>query len=783
MTTQREVTVRIGLDVGGFKNDVNQVQSTLKSSTTNFARLGRQLSLRLTAPILAAGASLTLLSKRLSNTSISLIGLSEATGVSTDKIQTLQQLALRAGASGDALSASLVSLVGAMHEMRLGGAGVTKAFHILGVEAFTADGKLRDVEEVLIQVIAALAKTQDKGLLLEAGTEIFGGAFHEIAPLIAKIRKGIEDSTDEIDVSNLSMEKLVDLLGEAGADEGMDLTEDELTIESLHAKLSEIKDEFSTLGDNVDLTELQKALKLIEITVDIPALNEEFSHLGEDVDLAGVDKQVAALEKFLTSLGIDLDVPGVEIDIDTLKAKFDEWGIDLGTEEELENVRVIINELTAFLQGSGLESSIRDKIISPDGKKLGTDTDEADAIAGFVAPAAEEDDGSNFGIIGNFGAEEDALRGMISVVDDFGASLSEEQIAKLVEYHQSVVDVQLAFVGLGLAVSEATSGAMTEFNNFLVQNVVPTLNSSLIPALDKVSQSYENLPGPVKTGMNIFGLFVGILGPIIAVLGGIATQIFFIGQSATMLAPALGALKGAFAFLGGSLAIFGTILGAGIVLIVATISIIVALVFNIGGFRDSVTSLLATMQAWVVKIANVQDSTSLLGNIIIAFMGVIHTLISTVLSAGDTIGKLWGWIQDGGGVLRNTSDLFRTLLGLVNDVIEKIKDFGGGAVMGAIDAIGGVLGGIPGFAKGGISKGGFAIVGEEGPELLNLPSGASITPMSNSMGADMNAMEPTVVKQFINNGSIYTWDDFEDRVRQIFRDGGTLGSFYGLSEV
>jgi hypothetical protein len=40
----------------------------------------------------------------------------------------------------------------------------------------------------------------------------------------------------------------------------------------------------------------------------------------------------------------------------------------------------------------------------------------------------------------------------------------------------------------------------------------------------------------------------------------------------------------------------------------------------------------------------------------------------------------------------------------------------------------------PGFARGGVSRGGLAVVGERGPELLNLPRGTGITPMSGVGG-------------------------------------------------
>lgn len=45
---------------------------------------------------------------------------------------------------------------------------------------------------------------------------------------------------------------------------------------------------------------------------------------------------------------------------------------------------------------------------------------------------------------------------------------------------------------------------------------------------------------------------------------------------------------------------------------------------------------------------------------------------------------------------------------------------------------------VPGFAGGGVSGGGLALVGERGPELLDLPAGTSVTPMNRMGGVTLN---------------------------------------------
>ena len=62
------------------------------------------------------------------------------------------------------------------------------------------------------------------------------------------------------------------------------------------------------------------------------------------------------------------------------------------------------------------------------------------------------------------------------------------------------------------------------------------------------------------------------------------------------------------------------------------------------------------------------------------------------------------------------------------------------------------VGFFPGLAAGGtVTRGGMTLIGEKGPELLNLPAGASVTPMSKAVGNTINIMvtsaDPNAVVQ------------------------------------
>ena len=83
-----------------------------------------------------------------------------------------------------------------------------------------------------------------------------------------------------------------------------------------------------------------------------------------------------------------------------------------------------------------------------------------------------------------------------------------------------------------------------------------------------------------------------------------------------------------------------------------------------------------------------------------------------VLAAGFTIAKYFG---------DKLSDKFRPLIDGVWTIVNALK-----AVRKKISDFGKKLRDMPFFANGGVSSGGLAVVGEKGPELVNLPAGARV---------------------------------------------------------
>lgn len=131
-------------------------------------------------------------------------------------------------------------------------------------------------------------------------------------------------------------------------------------------------------------------------------------------------------------------------------------------------------------------------------------------------------------------------------------------------------------------------------------------------------------------------------------------------------------------------------------------------------------------------------------------------IIGTTLAIAAAMINNWGRIKDSVGAA--TDAVIHSIMGVVH-VIQTLVSW----IMAAVHAVealisalsrihvpkvhipgAGLLGKIPGLAGGGaVTSGGLAMVGEKGPELVSLPSGASVTPMSG--GGSGQIVVPLVV--------------------------------------
>jgi phage-related protein/cell division septum initiation protein DivIVA len=120
----------------------------------------------------------------------------------------------------------------------------------------------------------------------------------------------------------------------------------------------------------------------------------------------------------------------------------------------------------------------------------------------------------------------------------------------------------------------------------------------------------------------------------------------------------------------------------------------------------------------------------------------------------DAFGKVWDEMK------KKVSDIWEGIKDIVQKAIDAIKDWLKGLLgplKEALDLIGSIASKVGGAVGGVVKKvvpgqhgirnfqGGLALVGEAGPELLELPRGANVIPLNRSTGPTPVSMEPTTV--------------------------------------
>lgn len=262
---------------------------------------------------------------------------------------------------------------------------------------------------------------------------------------------------------------------------------------------------------------------------------------------------------------------------------------------------------------------------------------------------------------------------------------------------------------------------------------VPMLNDLLLKIVEVVKGLREWVKEHPQLSQAIFlivtaiGALFAVLGPILMVLPGLAVA--FAGITSVL--PALGA---AFAFITGPI-------GLAIAAIVAIIAAAWALYENwdsvvgfLGGLWDGFVDLLSAAWDGIKSVFNA--GVDFVTMLIEAWWNWQQMKVDLALSIWDAFRSGVAMIWDGVvSIFQGAWDAIRGIWDSITGLVSSGFDAIAGPIQSLINLIGnlgsaaGSIGqfSIPGFASGTLSApGGLAIVGEEGPELINLPRGSRV---------------------------------------------------------
>ncbi|MCK9326508.1 MAG: hypothetical protein M0P69_13540 [Bacteroidales bacterium] len=343
-------------------------------------------------------------------------------------------------------------------------------------------------------------------------------------------------------------------------------------------------------------------------------------------------------------------------------------------------------------------------------------------------------------------------------VDNFDAGLK-----KAIESgtQQEYVLETLAKAGLPAVYEEYRKNneelVKAEEANFRMQQSMAQLGATLEPILTPIISKITQLVGWFNTldasTQKVVLIIVGLaaaIGPVLIVVGTLIGSVSTIAGVFTSASVAIAAAGGALAILTGPI-------GIAIAIIAALIAIGVALYKNwdeISAFATLMWNNLKTgwtegtqalITAWLDLKTQVSTAwnelwagvTTRYNEIKTALMTVSNEIVTWMTTKFGTFktGFLEIWSGIVGGVRGYANGIIRLVNGIINalntiqvEIPEWVPEFGGKSYGINIDNV-------PYLAEGGnITRRGWTVVGDQGPEMLNLNAGAQVRPLDKTGG-------------------------------------------------
>lgn len=184
----------VGANTQEFDAATTRMQSSMQRTGEQMATVGKSMTAWVTGPLVGAATGLVALAVKAGSTADRILDLSEITGMSTESIQEYQHVARVAGVSTEAVSSAVEGLVRRLPQLVEGEGQAAQAMQELGIAFRTSTGEMRSGEAIIDDLITALADMENPIERNTLGSQAFGGAWKDMAPILAMGTAGIEEA-------------------------------------------------------------------------------------------------------------------------------------------------------------------------------------------------------------------------------------------------------------------------------------------------------------------------------------------------------------------------------------------------------------------------------------------------------------------------------------------------------------------------------------------------------------------------------------------------------------
>lgn len=589
-----------------------------------------------------------------------------------------------------------------------------------------------DYDSALRQAAASTGATKEelqglKDIMQGVYADNFGESWDDVASSVAETKKNISGTAEEIKKATEDAIALRDTFG-------YEIQESTRTNDMLMKQFGVSSREAFNLIAQGSQAGLDKNGNLLD------SLNEysvHFKQLGFDAEgmfnvlSAGVDSGVFDVDK----IGDAIKEFGIRVKdgSDTTSEGFKTLGLDSARMQE------------AFAAGGETANKAFFEVLS--------------AFEKLDDPIARNTAGVNlFGTMWEDVGEKAILQSM-DMNDEFNRTIDtmgKINDIKYTSFMDGIKGIGRQIVVAGLPIGEKLLPYLNEFSNFL-QDKLPSaaekftnfIESNVDPTIEKAKTGFEelkNVCGFLKNNMNI-------IIPVLSGVAGALTAFVVVTKVITLFNTLQKATKG----LTIAQALFNsTLLGNPILWVAVGIGVLIAAFVmaykNSETFRNKINELWNTLQPFVQFVGAVFSA---------VFVGAFNTITSQALNFITMLGGvLEGIITILNGIITFVVGVFtgnwemawQGISDIFSGIFIGIESIAKGIVNGIVNTINGIISGInslagkastvpglgwaeainipliPTFANGtNFFTGGLALVGERGPELVNLPGGSSVT--------------------------------------------------------
>ena len=186
------LTLDLVAKIGGFTEGLSKAEREAKKRSDSMAKQFRAMGTAIAGAVTAAAATMTVLIKQSIDLADQTQKTAQAIGINGDALQELRFAADLSGVSSEQLNDTLKDLAKNLSEAAAGGKSQADAFKLIGVSATDAEGNVRPLEDVLLDIADRFAGTADDANKTALAMKIFGEQGRTLIPMLNSGRDGLE---------------------------------------------------------------------------------------------------------------------------------------------------------------------------------------------------------------------------------------------------------------------------------------------------------------------------------------------------------------------------------------------------------------------------------------------------------------------------------------------------------------------------------------------------------------------------------------------------------------